>query len=618
MLRFVQYDAAGQVRVSYQREYTIKDHLGNLRLAYRAGQLRTLLATLEQDETTHKRESQQFDSLSVSAPVALSTSLARSGAYAARLNAGGSAPQPLGPLTQLGVQKGDTLTVSAYGLYPQAQQHGFFFSLASFIAGILHPASPPPPGLDGRKRQDLPLLQVGVAAGLASIPQLSGGVPQAYLRVLVFNRDSALVDQLSQQLTKAAAGNYERLNLQVVLPQDGYVSAYVGSASDVDVFFDDVQVEHRPGLQVQENSYEPWGLSLAGLDYSSPGIRGLNKYQFNGKERQTDLGLGWSDYGARFYDPARGPVWNGVDLLADAVSSWSPYAFSMDNAVLYTDMTGMLPGFDPEAELTGAPHKGFQPNNSSHYIAQGGSGTKLPVSNGIPQATLPEVSVTGTSSGPAWAKSVIRNYQSSHFFSVNPNVAPNAYGWTESEINNGLKYEVMAVATLFGGGAAIADIGAGALFEGGVVSFGTRATADVGIQTIAGRLSGQSWGESLASVNLLESGMAGAGFNPMSMGTLTAGFGYSKAGGPTSSFTPGSSLTAFLLKSAIGTSFGWAGGMLAKPSVTATIGLSVALRTSSGGLGVQVGQAATHAMEKSVGVAEEYYEGQVDKNFPAK
>ncbi len=170
--------------VSYQREFTIKDHLGNLRLAYRAGQVRTLTATLEQDAATHQRESQQFDSLSVSPPVAVATGLARSGGWAAKLNAGGSTPQPLGPLTQLGVQKGDTVTVSAYGYYPQAQQHGLLFSLASFITNLLHPASPPPAGLDGRRRQDLPLLQVGVGAGLAGIPQLSGGVPQGYLRLL--------------------------------------------------------------------------------------------------------------------------------------------------------------------------------------------------------------------------------------------------------------------------------------------------------------------------------------------------------------------------------------------------------------------------------------------------
>ena len=339
MLRSVQYDAAKQPTVRYQREYTVKDHLGNLRLAYCAGQRRTLSATLEQDAATHRRESQQFDSLSVSAPVAVATALARSGTYAARLNAGGSAPQPLGPLTQLGVQKGDTVVVSAYGLYPRAQQHGFFFSLGAFLASLFHPAQAPAPGLEVQRRKDLPLLQVGVAAGLASIPQLAGGVPQAYLRVLVFNRDSALVSQQSQQLSKAAAGNYERLSMQVVLPQDGYVTAYVGSQSDVDVYFDDVQVEHRPGLQVQENQYDPWGLSLAGLDYATPGIQGLNQYQFNGKEKQNDLGLGWSDYGARFYDAAV-PHWPTVDPLASQHFMLSPYAFTGNNAVNAVDLDG--------------------------------------------------------------------------------------------------------------------------------------------------------------------------------------------------------------------------------------------------------------------------------------
>ena len=343
VLRFVATDPAGQATVRYQREYTLKDHLGNLRLAYRAGQVRTLNATLEQDETTHQRESQQFDSLSVSAPVAQATSLARSGAYAARLNAGGSAPQPLGPLTQLGVQKGDTITVTAYGLYPQAQQHGFLFSLGSFLASLFHPAQAPPPGLEARKRQDLPLLQVGVAAGLTAIPQLSGGVPQAYVRVLVFNRDSALVDQLSQQLTKAAQGNYEPLRLQVVLPQDGYVSAYVGSQSDVDVFFDDVRVEHRPGLQVQETQYDPAGLELAGLAPPSPGIRGLNNYRFNGKEFQADLGLAWNHQDWRFFDPQLLRWHSGDPEIENGQESWTPYSFGYDNAVRYSDADGRCP-----------------------------------------------------------------------------------------------------------------------------------------------------------------------------------------------------------------------------------------------------------------------------------
>ena len=156
-----------------------------------------------------------------------------------------------------------------------------------------HPANTPAPD-PTRGRKGLPLLQVGVATGLTSLPQLSGGVPKGYVRLLVFGPDSALVSQQTQQLSAAALNSYEPLRLRAVVPQDGYVSAYVGNESDVDVFFDDVTVEHRPGLQVQETQYDPAGLELAGLTAPSPGIRGLNNYRFNGKEFQADLGLNWN------------------------------------------------------------------------------------------------------------------------------------------------------------------------------------------------------------------------------------------------------------------------------------------------------------------------------------
>jgi RHS repeat-associated protein len=264
------------------------------------------------------------------------------------LNAGtaNGAPQPLGTLTQLGVQKGDTVTVTAYGLYQQPVDHGFLFSLASFITNLFHPAQAPPPGLEAQKRQGFPLLQVGVAAGLASIPQLDKGVPKGYLRLVVFDKDSALAPNQPApvQLSLKANGGYEQLRVQLVLPQDGYVTAYVGNESDVDVLFDDVEVEHRPGLQVQETQYDPVGLELAGLAAPSPGIRGLNNYRFNGKEFQADLGLNWNHQDWRFLDPTI-LRWNGVDPeLENGQETWTPYSFGFDNAVRYADADGRWPG----------------------------------------------------------------------------------------------------------------------------------------------------------------------------------------------------------------------------------------------------------------------------------
>ena len=56
MLRFAQYDAVNQPRVRYEREYTHKDYLGNLRLAYRAGHRQTFTGGLEPGADTRKRE----------------------------------------------------------------------------------------------------------------------------------------------------------------------------------------------------------------------------------------------------------------------------------------------------------------------------------------------------------------------------------------------------------------------------------------------------------------------------------------------------------------------------------------------------------------------------------
>jgi RHS repeat-associated protein len=351
VLQFVSKDPAGQTHVSYQREFIIKDHLGNLRLAYRAGQRRTYVASLEQDDNTRKREIQQFDSLSISPPIAQNvgnnpaTNHAYSGTYAAKLNAGGSNRQPLGPLTQLGVQKGDTLRVSAPGFYPQAvSNNSFAFSLASFVASLLQPVASTPASADGRKRGGLPLLQVGLnAAGLTALKQVSG-VPKGYLRVLVFNTDSVLVDQRTLQLSQQALNNYEVLHDTLTIKRDGYVTVYVGNESEADVYFDDVTVEHRQGLQVQETQYDPAGMELAGLAPPSPGIRGLNNYRFNGKEFQMDLGLNWNHQDWRFFDPQLLRWHSGDPELENGQESWTPYSFGYDNAVRYVDANGRAPG----------------------------------------------------------------------------------------------------------------------------------------------------------------------------------------------------------------------------------------------------------------------------------
>ena len=183
--------------------------------------------------------------------------------------------------------------------------------------------------------------ELGHAAGPAPAPR---GGPQGYLRVLSFNEDSVLVDQRTVQLSAAALGNYEPLSTgPMVVQQNGYVSVYVGNESAADVYFDDVTIEHRQGLQVQENQYDPFGLDLARVSGAAPGLSLKNFYQFNGKENQFDLGLNWNHQDWRFFDYQIGR-WHAVDPeIENDQENWTPYSFGFNNAVRYADADGRFP-----------------------------------------------------------------------------------------------------------------------------------------------------------------------------------------------------------------------------------------------------------------------------------
>jgi RHS repeat-associated protein len=81
---------------------------------------------------------------------------------------------------------------------------------------------------------------------------------------------------------------------------------------------------------LQEQHYYAFGLGFEGPWVQNDAASRDNRYLYNGKELNDDFGLGWNDYGARWYDAAVGR-WNGVDLLADKFSDWSPYNFVLNN-----------------------------------------------------------------------------------------------------------------------------------------------------------------------------------------------------------------------------------------------------------------------------------------------
>ena len=89
---------------------------------------------------------------------------------------------------------------------------------------------------------------------------------------------------------------------------------------------------------MQENHYYPFGINHDGRWFGPQDPE--NRYTYNGKEYNPELGLDWYDYGAKWYDAALGRF-TGVDPIADQFAWVSPYNYAENEPVGSIDLHGL-------------------------------------------------------------------------------------------------------------------------------------------------------------------------------------------------------------------------------------------------------------------------------------
>ncbi len=176
-----------------------------------------------------------------------------------------------------------------------------------------------------------------------------GTIPKAFINYILLDEQFKFVSGGASRVgSNGSVKNHfsvDAATLQNInVTKNGYLLVYVSNESNFDVFFDNLQVVHRPGPLTEETHYYPFGLTMSGISSKSATVL-ENKFKFGGKESQSGefadgTGLEAYDFGARNYDPQIGR-WHTIDPLAEKGRRWSTYTYAFNNPLRFIDPDGM-------------------------------------------------------------------------------------------------------------------------------------------------------------------------------------------------------------------------------------------------------------------------------------
>lgn len=258
----------------------------------------------------------------------------------------------IGPNMLLKVMAGDKLTMKADYFYNQPYNNtasNLTSTIADAIAVLLGSAiSPASQAVKGSGVQIQGTLSNGsgpLAQFLQNQNNNTTASPRAYLNYLFFDESFRFVpyDQTtglgSYGLAVTNSGDGQWLGASnVKVPKNGYVFVYLSNSSNIDVYFDNLDITHIRGRLVEENAYYPYGLKTKGICGEAFGKLDT-KFGYQAEYAEEDDETGWNEFDLRMYNPQIGR-WNGVDPYEQYES---PYLAMGTNPANFIDKDG---GFD--------------------------------------------------------------------------------------------------------------------------------------------------------------------------------------------------------------------------------------------------------------------------------
>ncbi|MBT1707601.1 RHS repeat-associated core domain-containing protein [Fulvivirgaceae bacterium PWU5] len=321
-------------------QYFLKDHLGNVRLTFTSRPITAQSFATdfegENDGTFENYSNSPYDLVD-------HTDLGTVKQNVQKLN--GGANGRVGVAKTFAVMPGDVISAIAYGKYMNVSGTANTNSLITSLAAAF--------GVSARSTGD----QLAVYQGLNSYASLVANgdhldddesAPKAFVTILFFDKDHNLVDAAWDQMTTTGAQTsatikqpHDEVSITATAPESGFAYVFVSNEHPtfVDIYYDDVTFTHTPSAIVAMDDYYAFGMNFNSIARQNGAEQ---RYLYNGKEKQNELGLDWLDYGARMYMPEIGR-WGAVDNSAERGTNYSPYNYAFDSPIRYVDPDGNWP-----------------------------------------------------------------------------------------------------------------------------------------------------------------------------------------------------------------------------------------------------------------------------------